>query len=356
MTKLPPPEPDAGAVGSWAQAVPPLKKAAKKKPAHRWIMRMPGHSLPSLGPGSALRTNTIARRGFLNYHDGGLEGINRLRKSIVHSRKAFARRWAPPDHHCFPALFENESLECRGVYGAGDGRQGAANQPRMKTSAVVFEAPNQVVFREVTIPDPGPKDVVVDTVSSWISPGTELSTLRGDRIYGDTSAGLDTPFSFPRVSGYQKIGRVVSVGEQAGSLRVGQMVFATIGRVEGMFEEWGGHLARSVCPSDQVFALPEGSDPELFSGAVLTQVGFNAGNRAPLKSGDLAVVLGDGLVGLWTAQTLQHRGARVWLVGRHEDRLARFVLMPGDRAIKLEPRSAARNAGRPTHRADHDSG
>jgi threonine dehydrogenase-like Zn-dependent dehydrogenase len=75
--------------------------------------------------------------------------------------------------------------------------------------------------------------------------------------------------------------------------------------------------------------------PESFSGAVLTQVGYNAGTRAPLAPGELAVVLGDGLVGLWTAQTLQWRGAKVWVVGRHADRLARFKPRPGsgDRAI-----------------------
>jgi len=206
----------------------------------------------------------------------------------------------------------------------------------MKTTAVVFEAADQVSVRDVDIADPGPRDVVVDTITSWISPGTELSFLRGDRVYGDTSAGPGTPYSFPRVAGYQKIGRVVAGGDHARAFKVGQTVFTTIGRVQGMFDEWGGQLARSVCPPEEVFALPEGVDPEPFSGAVLTQVGYNAGSRGTIKRGELALVLGDGLVGLWTAQTLQLRGARVWLVGRHEDRLARFAQRPGDRTIKLD--------------------
>jgi threonine dehydrogenase-like Zn-dependent dehydrogenase len=102
-----------------------------------------------------------------------------------------------------------------------------------------------------------------------------------------------------------------------------------------MFEEWGGHVARSICAANQVFPLPAGVEPERFSGAVLAQVGYNAGSRAPLNPGDVAVVLGDGLVGLWAAQTLQHRGARVWLFGRHDDRLARFVTREGDRAVRV---------------------
>lgn len=206
----------------------------------------------------------------------------------------------------------------------------------MKTTAVVFEAPNQVGVREVGVPEPGPEEIVVDTITSWISPGTELSLLRGDRVYGDTAAGPGTPYSFPRVAGYQKVGRVTHVGERVSGLHPGQTVFATLGRVEGMFDGWGGQLGRSVCLPEHVFALPSGLDPEPFSGAVLTQVGYNAGSQGAIEPGDLAVVLGDGLVGLWTAQTLQLRGARVWLVGRHDDRLGRFQPRDGDRAIRLD--------------------
>jgi 2-desacetyl-2-hydroxyethyl bacteriochlorophyllide A dehydrogenase len=39
-------------------------------------------------------------------------------------------------------------------------------------------------------------------------------------------------------------------------------------------------------------------------------------------------VLGDGLVGQWAAQTLARRGAKVVLLGHHEDRMARFAPGP----------------------------
>ena len=201
------------------------------------------------------------------------------------------------------------------------------------TTAVVFEAPLRVVVRDVEIPEPGPDDVVVNTVTSWISPGTELSYLRGDRVYGDTAAGPDQPYPFPRVAGYQKTGTVVETGRNVTSVREGQTVFQVFGRVNNMHEPYAGHVHRSVSPASEVYTLPGSVDPEWFSGGVLTQVGYNCGSRAPVQPGDLAVVLGDGLVGLWTAQTLQQRGARVWLVGHHEDRLRRFICREGDRAI-----------------------
>ena len=69
-------------------------------------------------------------------------------------------------------------------------------------------------------------------------------------------------------------------------------------------------------------------DPLAFSGLVLTQVGYNAGTRPKIEIGDGAIVIGDGLVGQWSAQTLAWRGAQVLLVGRHPDRLEKFANAP----------------------------
>jgi len=49
--------------------------------------------------------------------------------------------------------------------------------------------------------------------------------------------------------------------------------------------------------------------------------------------GDLALVFGDGMVGLWTAQTLAWRGAEVILVGRHDERLRLFANRPFRHAV-----------------------
>ncbi len=70
---------------------------------------------------------------------------------------------------------------------------------------------------------------------------------------------------------------------------------------------------------------------------MLAQVGYNAGMRPPVAPGDVAVVVGDGLVGQWTAQTLHARGAEVVLVGHHDARLARFA--PETRAHRINART-----------------
>ena len=195
----------------------------------------------------------------------------------------------------------------------------------MEARAVRFVDANQVDWAIVEVPDPGPEDVVVDVRYSWISPGTEGSFLRGERTAGDTPYVPGDPWPFPRVPGYQKTGVVRSVGERVEGVAKGDWVFASVSRVSYGLDAMGGHVSPAVTPQDQIWKLPDGLSPEDASGLVLTQVGCNCGTRAPVAIGEWAVVIGDGLVGHWAAQTLAWRGARVIMLGHHASRLQRLV-------------------------------
>jgi bacteriochlorophyllide a dehydrogenase len=194
----------------------------------------------------------------------------------------------------------------------------------MQAKAVIFTAPHTGEYATVTCPEPGPREVVVRVTHSWISNGTEGSFLRGERIAGDTPYYPGDPWPFPIVAGYQKIGIVEWVGAEVTDLVVGETVFAALGKIEGMFAPWAGQVSPSVCPREQIWKIPGGVDPVACAGLVLTQVGYNCGVRAQVAVGEGAVVIGDGLVGQWAAQTLAWRGAQVFLVGRHADRLQKF--------------------------------
>lgn len=194
----------------------------------------------------------------------------------------------------------------------------------MQANAVVFTAPNTVEYRPVTCPEPGPRDVVVRVTHSWISNGTEGSFLRGERIAGDTPYYPGDPWPFPIVAGYQKIGVAEWVGAEVTDIAVGETVFAALGKIEEMFSPWAGQVSLSVSPREQIWKIPTGVDPLACSGLVLTQVGYNCGIRAPIAIGEGALVIGDGMVGQWAAQTLAWRGANVVLVGRHAERLRLF--------------------------------
>ena len=216
----------------------------------------------------------------------------------------------------------------------------------MKAWAVVATAPRTVEYAPVEVPDPGDEDVVIRVTHSWISNGTEGSFVRGERIQGDTPRREGDPLPFPIVTGYQKVGVVEWVCPGVKDISVGETVFATISKLKGdFFMPFGGHVSPAVTHRSQVWKIPDGVDPVAVSGLVLTQVGYNCGTFTPVEPGDPAVVVGDGLVGHWAAQTLRHRGARVLMTGKHDERLSLLKLGPHDRVVNItreNPVEAAR--------------
>lgn len=204
----------------------------------------------------------------------------------------------------------------------------------MKSKAVIFTGVHEVRFADVELAELGPGDVLIETRYSWISNGTEGSFLRGERHDGLTPWDPGTmPPPYPMVPGYQKVGVVRDWGKDVTGLHKGQWVFATKTMTRDTHLGFGGHLAHGPTPAEQVFPLPENEDPIQYSGLVLAQVGYNSGMRAPLGEATRALVIGDGMVGQWAAQTLQQRGATVALVGRHDFRLGMFARNPNDLAL-----------------------
>ncbi|HZG74758.1 MAG TPA: hypothetical protein VEZ72_02760, partial [Paenibacillus sp.] len=125
-------------------------------------------------------------------------------------------------------------------------------------------------------------------------------------------------------------------------------VFASISRVNGMKFDTGGHVNPSVTHQGQVWKLPDGVEPLDYSGMVLAQVGYNCGNRPNVTEGDAAVVIGDGMVGHWAAQTLAHRGAKVTMLGKHDRRLS--LRSPGIDAFNLATGTLAEWLNEPGNR------
>ena len=67
--------------------------------------------------------------------------------------------------------------------------------------------------------------------------------------------------------------------------------------------------------------LPDSVSLADAAGLLLAQVGYNGASKPPVKQGDTAVVIGEGLVGLYAAQVLRARGARVIISGLQGFRL-----------------------------------
>jgi 2-desacetyl-2-hydroxyethyl bacteriochlorophyllide A dehydrogenase len=175
-----------------------------------------------------------------------------------------------------------------------------------------LRAPGEGEIREVALPDPGPDDVLVRTLCSGVSRGTETLVFAG-RVPRSQWAVMRAPFQdgefpAPVKYGYLNVG-VVEHGPRA--LR-GRAVFCLY-----------PHQTRYVVPASAVTPLPEDVPPgrAVLAGTVETAV--NAlWDAAPLV-GDRIAVVGAGMVGCSVAGVLAgFPGVEVQLVDTDPSRAA----------------------------------
>jgi 2-desacetyl-2-hydroxyethyl bacteriochlorophyllide A dehydrogenase len=162
-------------------------------------------------------------------------------------------------------------------------------------------------------------DVLIEVAHTAISPGTERWCLV-DRL---TIPG-QPHLAFPHVPGYQAAGVVRAVGYDVTDLAPSDRVFSRNCRQpEGWPGSWwGGHVGWHVADHRHVIRLPDQVSTAEAASLLLAQVGYNGASKPRVSSGDVAVVIGAGLVGQYAAQVLRHRGAHVLIADLVQSRLA----------------------------------
>lgn len=161
----------------------------------------------------------------------------------------------------------------------------------MKRRAVVFAEPGAVEIREEEIPAPGPGEVLVKTLVSGISAGTEMLFYRGQVPRGmavdETIAALGGEVCYPLKYGYAAVGRVTRLGEGVPPDWLGAHVFA--------FHPHESHF--TAAPAD-LLRLPGGVTPEAaaFLPNMETAVTLVLDGQPLL--GERVAVFGQGVVGL----------------------------------------------------------
>ena len=186
----------------------------------------------------------------------------------------------------------------------------------METTAVVFPEANRFETRRLTLDDPGPADMVVRTVISAISPGTERWTLRG----------LHIGTRFPCVPGYHRIGRVEAVGSEVTKFQPGDLVYGTGNRWQGeVISMWGAHVGLSVSGVGGYYPVPDGLEPDILdalSFTVLCGVSNRGIRFAAPEKGWKTLHIGAGIVGVCAAQLAARRGAEPVLLDKDPERIA----------------------------------
>ena len=157
----------------------------------------------------------------------------------------------------------------------------------LEALAIVLERPEHIALNRLTLTNPEADDVVVKTLWSGISTGTERLLFTGRM---PTFPGM----GYPLVPGYESVGVVTQAGPGA-HVREGQLVFVPgarcFGDVRGLF---GGAASQLVSKASRVIPVSEslGDKAILFA---LAATAYHARVGASTGGGDL--IIGHGVLG-----------------------------------------------------------
>jgi 2-desacetyl-2-hydroxyethyl bacteriochlorophyllide A dehydrogenase len=160
-----------------------------------------------------------------------------------------------------------------------------------------FSAPGVIEIQEGELPSPGPEQVLVKTLLSGISAGTEMLIYRGQFPAGipvdESIPALSDDFSYPLKYGYALVGKVIETGARIDPLWVGRHIFA--------FHSHESHFTSTL---KELHPVPSGVSVEdaVFLANMETAVNLLQDSRPMI--GERAVVFGQGIVGLLTTALL----------------------------------------------------
>jgi 2-desacetyl-2-hydroxyethyl bacteriochlorophyllide A dehydrogenase len=156
---------------------------------------------------------------------------------------------------------------------------------------VEFVEPFKIVIGKKPVPELQPHQVLVETLVSAISAGTELLVYRGQWPRGmavdSAIPSLSGEFFYPLSYGYSCVGRVIEAGSGVDSGWINRLVFS-----------FNPHVSYFATTPDSLIPLPSWISPEqaAFLPNVETAVNLVMDGRPML--GERVVVIGQGVVGL----------------------------------------------------------
>ncbi|MCM8768718.1 MAG: zinc-binding dehydrogenase [Candidatus Omnitrophica bacterium] len=205
----------------------------------------------------------------------------------------------------------------------------------MKAKAVVFPKADSFEVRELELDELGENDVIVKTLVTAISPGTERWILRGKHI----------GTRFPCVPGYHRVSVVEECGPGVKGLGPGEIVYGCASRWKGeVYSMWGAHMERAVADWRQFTYLSSSwlsrLEIESLSLAIVSGVATRGIRFLEVKEEDRVVIIGAGFIGLGAAQLCVYRNAVALLVEIDQERrkfaesLGFVAISPEDQCLR----------------------
>ncbi len=167
----------------------------------------------------------------------------------------------------------------------------------MKRRILYFSAPRQVEIQEETLPALGAHDVLVETVCSAISAGTEMLVYQGrfprDLETDSVISNLRGGFKYPMAYGYASVGAVREIGKEVKREWLNKMVFA-----------FQPHTSHFITTPDSLFPIPDSLSPQTACFLPNMETAVNLVQDGAPIFGERVLVLGQGVIGLLTASLL----------------------------------------------------
>jgi 2-desacetyl-2-hydroxyethyl bacteriochlorophyllide A dehydrogenase len=164
-----------------------------------------------------------------------------------------------------------------------------------ESKKIYFTAPRRVEIRRESLPPLTPGQVLVETICSAISPGTEMLIYRGQfpKDLADSNDTLSAELKYPLPYGYACVGRVVKISKDMRHRWLGRLVFA-----------FKPHSSHFIATPDELIPVSEGLSPETACFLPNMETAVNlVQDSAPILGEDV-LVFGQGIVGLLTAVLL----------------------------------------------------
>lgn len=168
----------------------------------------------------------------------------------------------------------------------------------IKSQQLWLIAPYSVEYREQELGELGPDELLVRSLYSGISTGTEMLAYRGqlprDQALDSSMDALkNQSTAYPLQYGYANVGRVEVVGSQVDKGMIGRNIFAL-----------QPHATHYIVRAKAVVPLPETIYPETAIFLANMETAVNLVLDAKPALGEKVVILGQGVVGLLVSAIL----------------------------------------------------
>jgi 2-desacetyl-2-hydroxyethyl bacteriochlorophyllide A dehydrogenase len=164
----------------------------------------------------------------------------------------------------------------------------------LKAKTLFFTAPKKTEIREILLADLKEDEVLVETICSAISAGTEMLVYRGQFPHlADAHDDMSSDLNYPLAYGYACVGIVKEIGKEVNREWLNRRVFA-----------FQPHTSAFIAHPSSLISIPDSlsSEAACFLPNMETAVNL-VQDGAPIL-GERVLVLGQGVIGLLTASLL----------------------------------------------------